>query len=429
MSALRVLQVNTFERAGGASRAAHRLHLALREQGVASEMLVMHRETDAPHVAQPLGPAMRQARRLLEAAASYTLRLQRTGDATVLRSLNLFPSGLAGWINRSDFDVVNLHWLGGEMLSVEEIGRIRKPVCWTLHDLWPLAGAEHYDALAQPGRFHHPYTRAGRPAAQRGPDLDAWVWRRKARAWRGLQLELVAPSRWMARCAADSALMATVPCTVIPNGLDTEVFRPRERQAARQALGLAPDRRYILFGASTGQHDPRKGFHLLLPALATLAQQPAFARDTQLLVFGASGAALPPLPLPAHALGFVGDEARLACIYAAADVFAAPSLQDNLPNTVAEALACGTPTVAFATGGLPDLVTHRASGWLAQPFSVEDLAQGLAYVLATPGLGARCRADALAGLDQRVVAPRYLQVYERLAAAAAGAGARLSSAG
>lgn len=415
---MKVLHVNTFELAGGASRAAHRLHQALLAQGVCSEMLVMHKESKAPAVHQPIGSRSRAARRLLEAVSDYVRRLQRVPEAGVLRSLNLFPSGLADWINASDCDVVNLHWLGGEMLSIEEIGRIRKPICWTLHDLWPLAGAEHYDDLGSPGRFRHPYDAANRPAGRSGPDLDAWVWRRKARAWRALSMELVAPSRWMAECAGGSALMHDVPCTIIPNALDTGTFRHESRARARAALGLDPDTRYVLFGASSGPQDPRKGFTLLRSALQRLAAR-ADARQIELLVFGASAAsALQGLPLPARPLGFIRDEVHLARIYAAADVFAAPSLQDNLPNTVAEALACGTPVVAFATGGLADLVTHRVSGWLAQPFSTEDFAEGLAHALATPELGIRGRAEAVARFEAKQVAERYVGLYQRLAAAA-----------
>jgi glycosyltransferase involved in cell wall biosynthesis len=227
----------------------------------------------------------------------------------------------------------------------------------------------------------------------------------------------VAPSRWMAQAAQGSRLLGHHPCSVIPNGLDTEVFRPVNRAHARVALGLDPHRRYILFGAATGAQDRRKGFHLLLEALHALARLPQVVADTELLIFGAAPEeVLRTLPLRAHAMGYVHDEARLALLYGAADVFAAPSMQDNLPNTVAEALACGTPAVAFAIGGLPELVRHEATGWLAPAFDVDQFAEGLAYALRTPGLSDSCRADAVARFSYGSVAAQHAELYGRMVA-------------
>jgi glycosyltransferase involved in cell wall biosynthesis len=342
------------------------------------------------------------------------LARQRTPTNPVIHSLNWFPTGLGDWINRSEFDVVNLHWLGAEMLSVEEIGLIRKPVCWTMHDMWPFSGAEHYDDIQYPGRYRHEYTRHNRPPRYSGPDLDAWVWRRKRRAWAERSFHLVSPSCWLAGCAAESALMARQPCCVIPNCVDTDIFKPIDRRLARGILNLDPDRRYVLFGATASTSDLRKGFHLLQPALCSLARQPGIGANTELLVFGApTPERQPDLGLPVHYLGTFHDDMSLAVLYSAADVFAAPSMQDNLPNTLVESLACGTPCVAFSVGGMPDLVEPGITGYLAEPGNPESFMRQLLAALQQRPLGREAaRNKALRTYSSILTANRYKHLYE-----------------
>jgi glycosyltransferase involved in cell wall biosynthesis len=279
--------------------------------------------------------------------------------------------------------------------------------------MWPMCGAEHYDDPVSPGRYREPYSAKNRPAGYRGPDLDAWVWRRKQRAWARRPFRLVSPSRWLAQCARESALLGRNPCLVIPNCVDTEVFKPLDRRVAREILNLDPDKRYILFGAMSGTSDPRKGFHLLQPALALLAARDGIAGRTELLVFGAPRPAQPPeLGLRAHYLGNFHDDVSLALLYNAADVFAAPSMQDNLPNTLVEALACGTPCVAFAIGGMPDLIDPGETGSLAEPFSAEDFARGLLAALGgDANVRRHCRERACERWSPARVSEQYHHLY------------------
>lgn len=412
MTALRVLHVSGGDLAGGAARAALRIHAALRRQGVDSRFLSARGEP-GPDRPQPLSPLAQFSNRVKLAASARMASWQRTPSNPVMRSLNCFGSGLGRWIHRSDADIVHLHWIGDEALSVAEIAALRQPVCWTMHDMWPFCGAEHYDDLQHPGRYRTGYEAATRASNASGPDLDAWAWRRKRRAWANRRLHLVGPSQWIADCAAASQLMVHQPRRVIPNCLDTDCFAPQPAAVARAAWGLRPDRRYVLFGAQSGTGDPRKGFPLLLEALGLLARDPRIAADTELLVFGPASEGLAAIGLPVRHVGQVADERRLAQLYAAADVFAAPSMQDNLPNTVVESLACGTPCVAFAVGGLPELLTHRATGWLARPFDTGDFCAGLKFLLENR-LRERCRSDALARHGMDFVATQYLALYREM---------------
>lgn len=420
MKPLRVLHVNTEDVEGGAARAAQRIHKALWGIGVDSHVLVLNQRESAPHVLQGLNRAQQELHRVKLALSVRRMRRQHTPTNKEWHSLNWLDSGLANWINRSNFDVVNLHWVGAEMLSVEEIGRIRKPLVWTMHDMWPICGAEHYDDLQYPGRYRSSYTAATRPPNQTGPDLDAWVWRRKRKAWANQHIHLISPSRWLAECVSNSSLMTHQRCSVIPNCLDTHCFKHIDRQQARQILCLDPTKRYVLFGAMSSTNNLRKGFHLLQPALRRLSSVAGMADRTELLVFGAhTPSQPPPFGLKAHYLGNFQDEVSLALLYAAADVFVAPSLMDNLPNTVLESIACGTPCVAFDVGGMPDLIEHGINGWLAPPFSADALAQGLEEILMKwPTSGkSDFRKSCIEKYSNDSVARQYLSVYEGICSA------------
>lgn len=391
---MKILHVSCGDSGGGAGRAAARLHRAERRAGTESCMLVTHRYTDDPHVERAPKPVRGRN------AVSWQLEqriLRRAGDPRIERSLNLVPSGLHRVINASAADVVHLHWVNEGMLSIPEIGRISKPIVWTLHDMWPFAGAEHYTAEGDV-RWREGYSLAG---------IDGWTWRRKRRHWRDLKPLVVAPSRWIGDCSRASALFQRYATRVIPNPIDPDELTPLNQATARDALGLPLDRRIVLFGALNAQH-ARKGFDLLKGALETLAID-ADAAEMELIVFGAS----PPLsgmPVPTRAVGSI--KRGLDRWYSAADVFVAPSRVDNLPNTVAEATWCGTPTVAFRVGGLPDLVDHRRTGYLAEPFDVRDFAAGIDWALSQPPdelRGAVCEKARMLAPD--AIVPAYVDAY------------------
>jgi glycosyltransferase involved in cell wall biosynthesis len=345
------------------------------------------------------------------------LRLQHAPSAS--RSVNILPSGWARLINESDADVVNLHWIGDETMSIADIGRIRKPVVWTLHDMWAFSGAEHYPDCGPGARWRAGYERGNRPPGHRGVDLDRRTWERKARAWRR-SWRLVAPTRWLAECATGSRLMYGWPCTTVPNVLDTRLFSPVERDTARRALGLKRDARVVLFGAHQAREDPRKGFDLLRGALAELRRAAQASAPVSCLAFGQAEAAAS-AETGIQWLGRIDDDARLAWLYSAADVMVVPSRLDNLPQTATEAQACGCPVVAFATGGLPDAVEDRVTGYLARPFDVGDLAQGLQWVLSDrerhESLRRQARERAQRLWSAEAVVPRYAEVFAAAASA------------
>jgi glycosyltransferase involved in cell wall biosynthesis len=250
---------------------------------------------------------------------------------------------------------------------------------WTLHDMWPFTGGCHYDDGC--GQFKDRCGKCPKLTSDREYDLSRWVWARKNKHWNAVPLTIVSPSNWLADSAKRSSLFKNKTITVIPNGVDTTIYKPIEKRSARRILGLPETGRFILFGAMNSTSDFRKGFHLLLPALRALADAD-LSMNTELLVFGGTIAdnAID-CGFPVRSLGFFQDDVSLALLYSAADVFVAPSLQENLANTVMEAMACGTPCVAFRVGGMPDMIDHMGTGYLCEPHSVEDLTYGIRWVL------------------------------------------------
>lgn len=343
--------------------------------------------------------------------------LQRTSNP-VLHSPSCLPCRLDRELNASDADLLHLHWVQGEMLSIEAIGRLRKPLVWTLHDCWAFSGSEHYPNGLEDLRYEQGYHHHNRPPCHHGLDLDRWCWQRKRRHWRR-PFQLVCPSRWLAGCVQRSALLGHWPVRVIPYPLPTHIYRPWPKEMARQLFGLPAEGPLLLFGALGGSRDPRKGWDLLEAALLQLAPT---LPGLQAVVFGQSQPPDPPrVGLPIHYVGTLHDDQSLALLYSATDVMVVPSRMDNLPQTAIEAQSCGVPVVAFNTSGLPDAVEHQRTGYLAEPFDPADLAHGIGWVLENSEgrerLGRQARARAIQLWSPQRIANLYAALYEEVLSA------------
>ncbi len=310
--------VNCSDINGGAARAAHRINHALREIGVDSWMLVNVAASGDWTVQGPSSQWGKAIGRVRPQLATPLRKLLRTGNP-IIHSPGVVPSRWPERLNASDADVVHLHWVQGEMLSLADIGRICKPIVWTLHDMWAFCGAEHYTT---DHRWRDGYRSNNRPSHESGFDLNRYTWQRKRKHWRR-PLQIVSPSQWLADCLRASALMSDWPVAVVPNPIDTGRWQPIEQRLARQLLGVPQDCPLLLFGAMGGGNDPRKGIDLLLAALAQLRAEPTL-QTLQLVVFGQCAPQSPPqLGFPVHYTGHLHDDLSLLALYSAADVFEA----------------------------------------------------------------------------------------------------------
>ena len=413
---MRVLIVNTAERTGGAAIAANRLLHALNHNGVEARMLVRDRKTDASEVVN-IPPSWRLKAKFLWERGIIWL-------ANGLSKKGIFQVDIANTgtdITRmpefQQADVIHLHWVNQGFLSLGNLERILasgKPVVVTLHDQWHFTGICHYSNDCEKYRTqceHCPMLKGQRM------DLAQRVFDRKRAMYEGRNLTFVGCSRWMADMARQSRLTQGHTVTNIPNAIDADVFKPMDKAAARQRHHLPADKKLILFGAQRIT-DERKGFRFLTEACEHIAMHhPTLPKQLGVVVLGGDAQSVKEaLPLPVYTVNYLSNEKEIAELYNAADLFVTPSLQDNLPNTIVEAMACGTPCVGFNVGGIPEMIHHQQDGYVADYCDSLDFAQGIAWCLneqRQPALGTAARATALATYGEIAVAQRYQAIYQQ----------------
>lgn len=412
---MKIVMLNTFDELGGAARAASRLQKGVRALGEDARLFVQFKSGRDKEVICNEAAWVKMARRLKGYLGMLPVRMYPRRPENNF-SPALLPDRLPAAITGLHPDLLHLHWLGAGFCQVETLAKFKTPLVWTLHDSWAFTGGCHVPFACR--KYEQQCGACPVLGSSRERDLSRWTWQRKNKAWRKLKLTVVTPSRWLAGCAGASSLFRNIRIEVIPNGLDLALFKPTDKQLARRLLSLPQDKKLILFGAMDSTSDPNKGFHLLLPAMIRLASS-GLKEAVELVIFGADKpTSPPPFGMKAHYLGRVNDDSHLALLYAAADVFVAPSLLENLPNTIMEAMACGTSCVAFAQGGVDDLIVHGRTGYLAEAYQPEDLAAWIERLLVDDAARLEMAQRACRKVEEEFaleqVARRYLALYREL---------------
>ena len=408
---MKIVTVSATDRIGGAGIAAYRLHRGLRQAGLEAEMLVMKKVSADPN-AHRLSSCLNRRRRIIRriAAASHRRQLARhpRQPGSGYWSLNYFDYPIAHAINAFEADVVHLHWLGDNYLPIPQFAKVKPPIVWTLHDMWAFTGGCHSadDCL----NYHADCGHCPQLLAPASNDISARISQQKQQAWADIPMTIVCPSQWLADCARRSKVLKDKRIEVIANGIDPRQFKPLDKNSARQAFNLPLDKKLILFGAVGGASDPRKGFAYLRDALRHLPEK----SNMEVVVFGAARAEALDIHLPLHQVEYLGDSVSISLLYSACDVFVLPALQENLPNTLMESLACGTPCVAFNHGGIPDLVRHQRNGYLARFKDTVDLARGIQWVLAQSLLPQAICQQTLERCHISHITEQYIRLYQSL---------------
>lgn len=435
---MKVLSVNTNDAHGGAARAAMRIMQGVQLHGVEMQMLVKEKHTlDTAVVSLQQFLPKNKLYCIVDWVAQkvknkYYHWLWRPYSKT---KENVFMSDsrgtrLGGALQKLDYDVLHLHWINQRFINLQDLPK-NKPIVWTLHDSWPFCGVCHYFIDCERYQKHCgdcPMLHSGEEK-----DLAYRIFEEKLCVYRDLNLHIVTPSRWLGECAKQSALFGHFPVTIIPNCLETDVYRPLSEQEMNERLLVAIQQNpalhsvkrtagekaakpLILYGAMNAATDRIKGFASLLSALQALDKQ---CLDANLIVFGASKSDLPMQfeHINVHFIGYVSDRDLLVTLYNLADLMVVPSLTENLSCAIMESLSCATPVCCFAIGGNSDMLEHKVNGYLAKEKDSEDLARGIRWCLDNNKDGSLSRAARKKVLDNYTierVGKLYAELYESI---------------
>ena len=426
MPRIKILSVCTSDTSGGAARAAYRIHQGVRGLGVESRMFVKDkRSADDTVIAlsafvsnNPFYKAFDWVRNKCKNKLQH-FRWNRYPQRDRIFMSDLRGTDLHGALQKLDYDVLHLHWLNLRFVDMDDLKNIRKPIVWTLHDSWQFCGVCHYFFDCE--RYKQQCGCCPILHSDDENDLSHRIWMRKAEVYRNLNIHIVTPSRWLGQCAKQSGLFGRFPVHVIPNCLDAKVFRPlavnefspRWREFQEKRL----EKPFVLYGAMNAAMDKIKGFANLLSALK-LIEQNGHSDDFELIVFGANASDLSiDVNIPIHYVGYISDTNDLVSLYNLASVMVVPSLTEVFGQTASEALACGTPVVAFNCTGIKEIVEHKVCGYLAEAYEDTDLAKGILWCLANNAenaLGKAGREKVLQNYTPEVVSRKYVELYEKV---------------
>lgn len=409
---MKILIVNSYDVQGGAARAAMRLHKALLNKRVNSEMLVQNKSSDKYTVIGPLSKIEKVASKVRSSLDQLPLRTYKKRSETHF-SPSIVPfSNVVDQINEREADIVHLHWINEGMMRIEDLSKIKAPLVWTLHDMWPFTGGCHYSDGCI--RYETMCGQCKVLASDQDLDLSRKIYRKKNKTFSNIdKLTIIGLSKWINLCSENSSLFKGREHINLPNPINTEIFKPFNKEQARTLWNLPSDKKLILFGAMGATSDPRKGFDLLKDALEKLNNE-----NVELVVFGSSTPMVDQnFDYKTHYVGRINDNVSLVTLYNAVDVMVVPSLQENLSNVLMESLSCGLPVVAFHIGGNSDMIEHKKNGYLIKPFDTVDFANGINWILNNTRyekLSYNCRDKVLREYDENIVVEQYINLYNKI---------------
>lgn len=420
---MKVTLINTSDAGGGAPAACMRLLKALQQKSVDTKLLVEEKKTAEPAVV-PAGSG--RFYRLIAKLNFLSERLPFIWFKARSREVRFaFSPANAGMDVSHDpvvteADILHLHWTNSGFLSIRDLKKLLqtgKPVVWTLHDMWTFTGGCHYSADCD-----HFLNECGNCWMLKSPadnDTSHAGWLRKAEMYNATRQKpvMITCSRWLAGVAKTSSLLKDFRIEAIPNPIDVDLFSPGNKDELRKTWNIDPKAKIILFGAANIL-DRRKGITYLVEALNILKANYSGLDGLEIVIFGKNKSFdVSVLPFKVNELNVIKSEKQMAELYSLADVYVTPAIEDNLPNTVMESLACGTPVVAFNTGGLPEMVDHLQNGYLAEFKSAADFASGIHRMLTSDKknlLAENARQKVLDNFTNDIVAEKYLAVYKSI---------------
>ena len=409
---MKILIVNTSDVQGGAARAAYRLHKSLLVQNIDSQMLVQDKSSDDFTVFTQDKKTVKYWNKLRWAIDGILVGRYKDRTKTTFSPSWMGLSNIVDKINEIKPDIVHLHWVCRDMIRIEDLTKIKAPIVWSLHDMWPFTGGCHYDEEC--GLYEKSCGSCKVLGSTSETDLSKRVFNRKKKSFLKIDdMTIIGLSKWLSDCAKKSTLLKDKKHIHLPNPIDTNIFKPFDKVKSRELWNLPQNKKLILFGAIGVTSDPRKGFDELKSALQKIEKT-----ELELVIYGCSEPKQSQeFGLKTHYLGTLIDDVSLVTLYNAVDVMVVPSLQENLSNVIMESLSCATPVVGFEIGGNSDMVEHKRTGYLVKPFDANDLACGMEWVLNNEDYDKLCqnaREKVVREFDSEIVAKKYIELYEEI---------------
>jgi glycosyltransferase involved in cell wall biosynthesis len=409
MKDLKILHIVAGNLNGGAAKGALWLHQGLQDLHVDSRILINTPNTQNDPSIYTIVPTLKSRLKFLVKAELDQLPLKLYKN----RIETNFDTGMYGFDITSHFlydwaDIVHLHWVNGGFIKTKDISKIKKPIVWTLRDMWPFTGVCHYSLNCENYKFG--CGTCSHLASDKKSDLSSYIVKQKLKYY-PKSIKVVGISEWLTEKAKESKVFLGFDIQTIPNNIDTEEFFPVEKQTARNILGLKTTKKIVLAGAQNIQ-DNYKGFDKYIEAIKSLNTDDVF-----LLFFGKLNEdIIQELKFDFKSFGFLNDTVSMRLVYSAADVFVAPSIQDAFGKTVAESMSCGTPVVCFDATGPKDIVDHKINGYKAKPFDSDELKNGINWVLNSKNykeLSVQANLKVAAKFAKKQVAKQYIDLYSQ----------------
>lgn len=416
---MKIAIINTDAKSGGAAIAAHRLFVAIKAQNLTTtDISFIVKRSGKDQGAEPvLESKFSEKIAHLKMMAEYLFTEKILKKPEMHTTFSPASFGVDVWKHPKvlEADVLNLHWVNHGFLSLEGLKNLvalNKPIVWHLHDMWPFTGGCHYAGTCT--GFHTGCGNCPMLRSSKKNDLSAKIYREKLAILSQAKITFVGASEWIASEARKSRITENHQVISIPNPINTQIFAPIDKVTTKNQLGWNLDKKWLLFVAANA-NDPRKGFTYLKQSLQILLKKNL---NIGLAILGkplkTELTDLEQMGLEVRQMGYISNNKEKQTIYSAADTFALPSLEDNLPNTVVEAMSCGTPVAAFSIGGLPQLLNQNLNGFSAPEKDSTAFALAIEKTLLNAEqLGRNARNYVLENMSEEVVAKKYLFELEK----------------
>lgn len=410
---MNIAHFNTYDFNSGAAIAALRLHNELLNQKVNSLFVVNRKTIDNDSIItlgsnNILGRIKRHYSLPID---QFLLNFYKINKNKTPWSNNLLRTNLAFEHNGLVPDIYHFHWINHGFIGIQSFSKVSKPIIWTIHDSWAFTGGCHlpYDCI----RYRDNCGKCPLLYSKKYKDLSYYILKKKQKHFKISDLVIVSPSTWLGACAKQSSLFKENRIEVIPNGVNTNIFKPLNKELAREILGIPRNRKVILFGAFSATSDDNKGSQYIRQIFSNLRKHTS--EEYELLVFGSNKANID-FGYKTNYVGVLKDVLSLVILYSCADVFILPSKSENLPNTIIEAMSCGVPAIAFNVGGISDIIDDKINGYLIDPFNLELFADSLFNILKDDNcqqlFSNNARVKVLENFDIECTAKKYLLIYD-----------------